>query len=477
MELNNIYIRNDENLSSAIKAIDKNTLGIVFIVDNNKKLVGLLTDGDIRRAILKGISIEKSVNEIINKKFKSFHYNTPYQEVSNSIDNRYKIIPLVDEKGILVDYASKNRINNIPIAIPSIGKQELNNVINCVKSGWISSQGNFVNDFENEFSKIHHNRYTLSVSNGSVALHLALLALGITKGDEVIVPNLTFAASINSIIHTGATPVIADVNRKTWNIDVNKIESLINSRTKAIMPVHLYGNPCEMNKICSLAQKNNLKIIEDCAESLGSEYYNQPTGILGDAATYSFFGNKTITTGEGGMILFKEEEVYKKAMILRDHGMNKTKRYWHDMVGFNYRLTNLQASIGLAQLEKLNSFVNKKIQIAQYYIDFFSKYDFFEFQNKLDNSKNSYWLFSVLIKDNAPFTKNEFIDFLKRNGIDSRPLFFPLHSMPIYKNFKRSSLINSIDLSSKGVSLPSFVDISRKEIKYILETIKNLIHE
>lgn len=477
MELNNIYIRSDENLSSAIKAIDKNTLGIIFIVDNNKKLIGLLTDGDIRRAILKGISIEKSVNEIINKKFKSFHYKTPYQEVSNSIDNRYKIIPLVDEKGILVDYASKNRINNIPIAIPSIGNEELNNVINCVKSGWISSQGSFVNDFENEFSKLHLNRYALSVSNGSVALHLALLALGITKGDEVIVPNLTFAASINSIIHTGATPVIADVNRKTWNIDVNKIESLINSRTKAIMPVHLYGNPCEMNKICSIAQKNNLKIIEDCAESLGSEYNNQPTGILGDAATYSFFGNKTITTGEGGMILFKEEEVYKKAMILRDHGMNKTKRYWHDLVGFNYRLTNLQASIGLAQLEKLNSFVNKKIQIAQYYIDFFSKYDFFEFQNKLDNSKNSYWLFSVLIKDNAPFTKNEFIDFLKRNGIDSRPLFFPLHSMPIYKNFKRSSLKNSIDLSAKGVSLPSFVGISRKEIKYILDTIKILIHE
>jgi len=164
-------------------------------------------------------------------------------------------------------------------------------------------------------------------------------------------------------------------------------------------------------------------------------------------------------------------------MILRDHGMSKTKRYWHDLVGFNYRLTNLQASIGLAQLEKLNSFVNKKIQIAQHYIDFFSKYDFFEFQNKLDNSKNSYWLFSVLIKDNAPFTKNEFIDFLKRKGIDSRPLFFPLHSMPIYKNFKRSSLKNSIDLSAKGVSLPSFVDISRKEIKYILENIKNLIHE
>ena len=477
MELDNIYIKNDENLSTAIKAIDKNTLGIIFIVDKNKKLIGLLTDGDIRRAILKGISIEKPVNEIINKKFKSFHYKTPYQEVSNSIDNRYKIIPLVDDKGILVDYASKNRINNIPIAIPSIGNQELNNVINCVKSGWISSQGSFVNDFENEFSKLHHNRYALSVSNGSVALHLALLALGITKGDEVIVPNLTFAASINSIIHTGAKPVIADVNRKTWNIDVNKIEALISPRTKAIMPVHLYGNPCEMNKISSLAIENNLKIIEDCAESLGSEYNNYPTGIFGDAATYSFFGNKTITTGEGGMILFKEEEVYKKAMILRDHGMSKTKRYWHDLVGFNYRLTNLQASIGLAQLEKLNSFVNKKIQIAQHYIDFFSKYDFFEFQNKLDNSKNSYWLFSVLIKDNAPFTKNEFIDFLKRKGIDSRPLFFPLHSMPIYKNFKRSSLKNSIDLSAKGVSLPSFVDISRKEIKYILENIKNLIHE
>lgn len=476
MELNKTYIYDRATVSEALKAIDTNGLGVVFIVNDQIKVLGLLTDGDIRRALLKGISIEEGVLPIMNTKFKSFHYKTIYQEISNAIDNKYKVIPLVDDQGKLVDYATSKRITNIPIAIPSIGDEELNNVIDCVKSGWISSQGSYVIDFENEFSKLHENRFALSVSNGTVALHLALVALGIGKGDEVIVPDLTFAASINSIIHSGATPVLIDVDRKTWNIDVEKISSLVTQKTKAILPVHLYGNPCQMDDIVSIANEFDLKIIEDCAESLGSFYNNKPLGIYGDAATYSFFGNKTITTGEGGMILFKNEEIYQEAKILRDHGMSKEKRYWHDVVGYNYRLTNLQASIGVAQLAKLDSFVKKKIEIARQYSNFFSQYDFFEAQNELKNSKSSYWLFSILLSDNAPFTKKDFIDTLKLNGIDTRPVFYPLHSMAVYKDYSKIELKNSIELSRQGISLPSFVGISDKEIQYIFMTVKNLIN-
>jgi perosamine synthetase len=476
MELNKTYIYDRATISDALKALDINGLGVVFIVNDQIKILGLLTDGDIRRALLKGISIEEGALPIMNTKFKSFHYKIIYQEISNAIDNKYKVIPLVDDQGKLVDYATSKRITNIPIAIPSIGDEELNNVIDCVKSGWISSQGSYVVDFEKEFSRLHENRFALSVSNGTVALHLALVALGIGKGDEVIVPDLTFAASINSIIHSGATPVLIDVDRKTWNIDVQKISSLITHKTKAILPVHLYGNPCQMDDIVSLANEFGLKIIEDCAESLGSLYNNKPLGIYGDAATYSFFGNKTITTGEGGMILFKNEEIYQEAKILRDHGMSKEKRYWHDVVGYNYRLTNLQASIGVAQLVKLDSFVKRKIDIANEYRFFFSQYDFFEAQNELKNSKSSYWLFSILLNDNAPFKKKEFIDALKLNGIDTRPVFYPLHLMPVYKDYSKKRLINSIELSAQGISLPSYVGISDKEIQYIFMTVKNLIN-
>jgi perosamine synthetase len=231
-----------------------------------------------------------------------------------------------------------------------------------------------------------------------------------------------------------------------------------------------------MDDIVSLANEFGLKIIEDCAESLGSLYNNKPLGIYGDAATYSFFGNKTITTGEGGMILFKNEEIYQEAKILRDHGMSKEKRYWHDVVGYNYRLTNLQASIGVAQLVKLDSFVKRKIDIANEYRFFFSQYDFFEAQNELKNSKSSYWLFSILLNDNAPFKKKEFIDALKLNGIDTRPVFYPLHLMPVYKDYSKKRLINSIELSAQGISLPSYVGISDKEIQYIFMTVKNLIN-
>jgi len=476
MELNKTYIYDRATVSEALKAIDINGLGVVFIVNDQIKVLGLLTDGDIRRALLKGISIEEGVLTIMNIKFKSYHYKTIYQEISNAIDKKHKVIPLVDDQGKLVDYATSKRINNIPIAIPSIGDEELNNVIDCVKSGWISSQGSYVIDFEKEFSRLHENRFALSVSNGTVALHLALVALGIGKGDEVIVPDLTFAASINSIIHSGATPVLIDVDRRTWNIDIQKITSLITPKTKAILPVHLYGNPCQMDDIVSIANEFDLKIIEDCAESLGSLYNNKPLGIYGDAATYSFFGNKTITTGEGGMILFKDEEIYQKAKILRDHGMSKEKRYWHDVVGYNYRLTNLQASIGVAQLAKLESFVKRKIDIANEYRFFFSQYDFFEAQNELNNSKSSYWLFSILLNDNAPLKKKEFMDGLKLNGIDTRPIFYPLHLMPVYKDYSKTRLNNSIELSCQGISLPSYVGISDKEIQYIFMTVKTLIN-
>jgi perosamine synthetase len=254
----------------------------------------------------------------------------------------------------LVDYSTIYKLRSISIASPLLNGNELNYVTDCLKTNWISSQGKYVKEFERQFELYHENFNAVAVSNGTVALHLALEAIGIGENDEVLVPNLTFAASVNAIIYAKAIPVLVDISKETLNIDLNKIENLITKNTKAIMVVHLYGSPCDMNSIIEISKKYNLKIIEDCAEALGSYYYNRPVGVFGDVSTFSFYGNKTITTGEGGMVLFKDNEIAEKARVLRDHGMSKSKRYWHDFVGYNYRLTNIQAAIGVAQFERLN---------------------------------------------------------------------------------------------------------------------------
>jgi len=474
MEFTNISIFNNATLSDAIKALNKSGLGSVFIVDNNKKVLGILTDGDIRKSLAKGSKSLTPVSQIMNKNFIKFNYKANYQEILNKISDEIKIIPLVDDKDILVDYASKNRITFIPIAKPLIGKEELLNVIDCVKSGWISSQGSYVSKFESEFSKMHNDNYSLTVANGSVALHLAIVSLGIGKGDEVIVPDLTFAASINSIIHAGATPVIADVDINTWNIDTVKLKTLITNKTKAIMPVHLYGNPCNMKEIKRLATKHKLKIIEDCAESIGSMTNNRLTGLFGDASTFSFFGNKTITTGEGGMILFKNKSDYQKAKILRDHGMSPKKKYWHNYIGFNYRLTNIQAAIGVAQLKRLDEFVKKKRAISEIYNDYFSQYNYFKTQIIEKTDYSSYWLFSVLILENSPISRDDFAVIMKKKGIDTRPVFIPLNQMKIYKKYSNETIKNSNFIGKYGISLPTHVDLSNEQINYIISSIKEL---
>lgn len=388
------------------------------------------------------------------------------------ITEKIKIIPLVNADGTLIDYASINKIRKISVASPSLGGNELAYVTDCIKTNWISSQGKYVRKFEDLFAEYHDFRPSLAVSNGTVALHLALVALGIGEGDEVLVPDLTFAASVNAIIYTGAKPVLVDVEHDTWNIDIEKASQYITDKTKAIMPVHLYGHPCDMDTICKFASKYNLKIIEDCAEALGSLYRGKPVGIFGDVATFSFYGNKTITTGEGGMIVFKDENIAEFASVMRDHGMDKSKRYWHSFVGYNYRLTNIQAAIGVAQFERLSEFVEAKRKIASIYNKCLAQINYFTIPAERKDCFNSYWLYTFLVKDGAPFKRDDLIEHLSLCGVESRPVFFPMHEMPPYTNYG-----NSIDLkmskivSIRGMSLPSSVTLTELELEHICNSI------
>ena len=360
----------------------------------------------------------------------------------------------------------------IPLIEPDLSGNELKYITDCIKSKWISSRGSYVKEFENKFSEYCNTSYGISTSNGTKALHLALTALGIGKDDEVIVPDLTFAATANAVLYCGAKPILVDVNRDTWCIDVSKIEDAITKKTKAIIPVHLYGHPCDMGKIMEIARKHNLFVVEDAAEAHGAEYKGRKVGSIGDIGCFSFYGNKIITTGEGGMCVTNDEKLSEKMDLLKNHGMRKERIYWHDIVGYNYRMTNMQAAIGLAQLERIEFFVDRKREIARLYNSKLRDANHLILPKEQTWAKNVYWLYSVLINDKFKLTRDELIERLKNNGIDTRPLFYPLHSMPPYKSEGNFSV--SDFLSKNGISLPSFINISEDQMNKILSVLLDL---
>ncbi|MEO1814739.1 MAG: DegT/DnrJ/EryC1/StrS family aminotransferase [Acetobacterium sp.] len=343
---------------------------------------------------------------------------------------------------------------NAPISMPDLAGNEVKYITDCVNSGWISSQGKYVKKFEKDFSAYTQSKFGIAVMNGTVALHLALLALGIGEDDEVILPDLTFAATINAVLYVGAKPVIVDVGIDDWCISPVAIEKAITTKTKAIIPVHLYGQVCNMDIIMELAREYHLKVIEDCAEAHGAEFNGQKVGTFGDIGCFSFFANKIITTGEGGMCVTNSESLAEELSVLRDHGMSKTRRYWHEKVGYNYRLTNLQAAIGCAQLENISSILKKRDEIENLYIDGLQDIKEIFFQSKFEKRKKVTWLTSVLL---SPVVNREvFIKKMSAVGIDIRPFFYPLSTMPIYSQFsnEQGSPV-ALELSQRGINLPT----------------------
>jgi len=360
----------------------------------------------------------------------------------------------------------------IPIAEPALGEEELNNVIAAVRSGWVSSKGRFIPEFQERFATYCGVRYGVATSNGTVALHLALAALGIGEGDEVIVPTLTFVATANAVTYTRARPIFVDSHPDYWCIDPEKIEAVITPKTKAIIPVHLYGHPCNMEAIMDIAHRHGLYVIEDAAEADGAEFKGKKVGSFGNINCFSFYGNKTITTGEGGMCLTNDSQLAEKMRILRDHGMNPNRKYWHDIIGFNYRMTNMQAAVGVAQVRKLDEFVEKKRQIARWYFNrlkALADKGLIKLPPQMPWAKCSYWMYSILIQDAFGSTRDELIALLERNGIETRPLFYPLHLMPPYNEGKSFPVAE--ELSREGLNLPSGVKLKESDIELVTQVI------
>jgi perosamine synthetase len=344
----------------------------------------------------------------------------------------------------------------IPIYKPYFTGRERIYVNECLDSTWISSKGPFIEKFERKFADFIGAKHAISVSNGTVALHLALEALGVGPGDEVIVPTLTYIASVNTIIQCGATPVFVDSLQDTWQIDPSDVLQKITPKTKAVMAVHLYGLPCDMDALTSICKQHNLYLIEDCAEAFGSYYKNQHVGTFGDISTFSFFGNKTITTGEGGMVVARNESVLNKAFHLKNQGVSKEKEYWHDVVAYNYRMTNICAAIGLAQLEDADNILTKKRAIANWYSEGLQHLPL-KTHNQIQNTTHSFWMCSILL--DKPSLRNSLRAYLKSTGVETRPVFFPSNAMPHCKTDDFFPVAEKI--SSAGINLPSWPGLTK----------------
>ena len=423
----------------------------VFVLTGSK-ISGLITDGDVRRALINGANLSQAAKTISVKDFISVQSVEEATQTFNEISTDIEFLPVINEAGALQQICYRNTTAKFPIATPALFNEEFEYLVDAFLSSWISSNGKYIELFEEQFASYIDQSHGVSCSSGTSALHLALLALDIGPGDEVIVPNLTFAATINAVLHAGATPVILDVDETNWGLNPKKMQLYITDKTKAVIAVHLYGRPCSINELKAICEKHNLYLIEDCAEAHGAKVNASKVGTFSDISCFSFFANKIVTTGEGGMCLTNDRRLAEKMRQFRDHGMSKTKKYWHEVVGYNYRMTNLQAAIGLAQINKIDVLLKNRKEFANLYSNsHLKKYvDFIPI-----DEENVVWLASGLIKDIAQ--KEDIIHKLDKLGVETRPFFYPLHQMPIYKTYAVEAAYPVSELiSQRGLSFPTY---------------------
>ena len=366
----------------------------------------------------------------------------------------------------------KKREKLILTAGPSITKKELDYVSDAVLNGWNEKWDHYLKKFEVEFSRYVGVKHALTTSSCTGAMHLALMSLGISKNDEVIIPDISWVATASSVVYTGAKPIFADIEKDTWCVDPASIRKLITKKTKAIMPVHLYGHPANMDEIGKIAEENNLVIIEDAAPSLGADIKGKKTGSFGIASAFSFQGAKILTTGEGGIFLTNNDELYEKVSKLGDHGRSKTKTLWNDEIGYKYKMSNIQAALGLAQLERINDLVDKKRKIFSWYKERLETIDGLQLNVEKPGCKNIFWMTTIVLQKDFGISRDEIIKKLKEWNVDSRPVFYPLSSLPMFDDVNN---IHAQNLSSNGISLPSGHNLQEDDINYVCEVLKYIL--
>ena len=369
------------------------------------------------------------------------------------------------------------KMKRIPITKPSISSLEINYVNDAITNGWGDKCYYYLNKFENEFSNYIGNKYSIATSSCTGAIHLSLLALGLKKGDEVIVPESTWIASVEPILYIGAKPIFVDIEKKSWCIDPDKIKMSLTPKTKGIIAVHLYGNSCNMEEIMKIAKENNLWVVEDTAEAIGSTFKEKKLGSYGNIGVFSFHGTKTMSTGEGGILSTNDINLFKKATILNDHGRDKEdpehKIFWMRNYGYKYKMSNLQAAMGCAQLKRIDDLVKKKRLIFNWYYNQLIEIGNLSMNHERSDSINSYWMPTLVLDDYFKIDRDELIKRLDDSGINSRPFFYPLSSLPMFESITKNK--NSYKIGAKGINLPSYYDMSEKDVIHICDTIKSIL--
>jgi perosamine synthetase len=366
----------------------------------------------------------------------------------------------------------------IPVADPRLDGNELQYLTQCVQSNWISSAGRFVREFEDAFAQLVGCRYGVACSNGTTSLHLALACFGLGAGDEVVLPAFTMIATANAVRYTGATPVLVDSERDTWNLDTARIDTAVTARTKGIIVVHTYGHPVDLDPVLDVARRRGLWVLEDAAEAHGATYRGQPAGSIGQAASFSFYANKIITTGEGGMVTTNDPEIARLARRLRDHAFSDERHFWHKYVGFNYRMTNMQAAVGLAQTERLEELVRIRRDNAARYSAQLKRIPGLTLPVERPWARNVYWMYGVVVEDGFGISRDELRRRLARRGIETRTFFIPIHLQPIYYElFRGQRFPVAEELCRRGLYLPSGATLTEAEVAYVCEAVADAREE
>lgn len=447
-----------DSMWSAIEAALDNGFGLVFVTDEAGKLLGQATLDDMRASLKAGRHLDDP---------KAGDFVKPWTDAADAV-----LAPVCGSDGRLTDISVRAERGFVPVAEPHLTHREFRMLMDAFLSTWISSQGSELREFERRFAKRMGHSEGVATSNGTVSLHLAMTALGIGPGDEVIVPDFTFAASANTVIHCGATPVLVDVDPETWCITPEIFEAAITPRTKAVMPVHVFGRVAPMAEIAAIAKARGIWVIEDCAEAHGAAYAGVPVGGWSDVASFSFFANKIVTTGEGGMCITSDEKLAARMRMLRDHGMRPERRYWHEEPGFNYRMTNLQAAIGLAQLDRLDEFLANRAALEAVYRTAFAGVPGVKFASPQPAPAAPVtWFVCGLVPADK---RDALIAACKAENIDLRPFFNSLSAMPAYTQWAQPCPVSRA-IAASGVNFPTSHKIDQALVARMAEIFRKVL--
>jgi perosamine synthetase len=461
-----VCLASDTPFTAIEKSLDNGT-NACLVISADGKLLGEVTLEMLRDTIRGGAYLSETRVDSLARPCKQVLH------VGDTAKTTAVLTPIVDADHRLVDVKINQLAEFVPVAQPNLSHHEFRNLMDVYLSTWISSTGDYIRSFESRFANYCGMTEGVATSNGTVSLHLALLALGIGAGDEVIVPDLTFAASINAILYVGATPVIVDVEDTCWGMTAAGVEAAITPRTKAVMPVHVFGRPCQIAEIAAVAKKHKLFVVEDCAEAHGAKYNGQMVGSFSDIASFSFFANKIITTGEGGICITNSPELAKKMRVLRDHGMQPERRYWHEQVGYNYRMTNMQAAIGCGQLDRIDEFLAQKRKLADMYADAFKDIPGIRIQDPVpSNVEPVVWFVCAQVPADK---RAALMDAAKKENIDIRPFFNALSIMPAYTKYVTTPCPVSVRLSQSGINLPTSHRIDAEIVQKIAEICRRVL--